>query len=119
VTEDKKKWLTNPGLKCLWLLGSCLLGILAIFLILIFYFMCGCAYEFVKCYVERKFDDEDEDGDFSDRGEKEDRSKNKGMIGFLIALGILCQPLYLIFYMLYGLMECYRRFNCWFYYFDY
>lgn len=38
------------------------------------------------------------------------------LIGFL---GVLCQPLYIMFYVLYGLMECYRRFNCWFYYVDY
>jgi len=34
-------------------------------------------------------------------------------IGFC---GFLIQPLYLLFYILYGIMECYRRFNCWFYY---
>lgn len=30
-----------------------------------------------------------------------------GLVGFMI------QPLYLMFYILYGMMECYRRFGCW------
>ena len=45
--------------------------------------------------------------------------KNKILICIVAVLGVICQPLYLMFYILYGLMECYRRFNCWFYYVDY
>ncbi len=35
----------------------------------------------------------------------------------LACLGILLQPLYLLFYILIGVMECYRRFACWYFYF--
>ena len=50
---------------------------------------------------------------------EKDKCKENSILGLLIFLGVLCQPLYLIFYFLYGLMECYRRFSCWFYYVDY
>lgn len=36
---------------------------------------------------------------------------------FLIVLGIFLQPVYLLFYILLGMMECYRRFACWYFYF--
>ncbi|MCQ2820859.1 MAG: E3 ubiquitin protein ligase [archaeon] len=53
-------------------------------------------------------------------GEENGKKKKKMWIICLLGfLGFLCQPLYLMFYILYGLMECYRRFNCWFYYVDY
>eukprot|EP00340_Litonotus_pictus_P005791 CAMPEP_0170522222 /NCGR_PEP_ID=MMETSP0209-20121228/7684_1 /TAXON_ID=665100 ORGANISM="Litonotus pictus, Strain P1" /NCGR_SAMPLE_ID=MMETSP0209 /ASSEMBLY_ACC=CAM_ASM_000301 /LENGTH=531 /DNA_ID=CAMNT_0010809639 /DNA_START=30 /DNA_END=1625 /DNA_ORIENTATION=- len=35
----------------------------------------------------------------------------------LALLGICLQPLYLLFYILIGMMECYRRFACWYFYF--
>ena len=42
----------------------------------------------------------------------------KILMCILIAcIGLLCQPLYLIFYLLIGMMECYRRFACWYFYF--
>ena len=42
--------------------------------------------------------------------------KNKKLIiGLLIFLGILCQPLYLAFYAIYTLIECYKRINCLFF----
>ena len=49
----------------------------------------------------------------------EKKNNNIFIIIILIILGLICQPLYLLFYILYALMECYRRFNCWFYYVDY
>lgn len=36
---------------------------------------------------------------------------------FLAILGIVLQPVYLLFYILLGMMECYRRFACWYFYF--
>ncbi len=52
--------------------------------------------------------------------EEDDEIKFTGTDWFLMVLigfcGWLLQPMYLLFYILYGLMECYRRFNCWFYY---
>jgi hypothetical protein len=93
-----------------------------------FFALLGCSYEFVKCYLNKKTDEDDEDENDSvseqpqrqnENEEQENREKNYKMIFFIGFLGFLCQPLYLIFYLLYGLMECYRRFNCWCYYIDY
>ena len=137
-SDSGYKWRKNPCLKFLWYLFSCLLGFLAVLLIIVFYLLFGCAYEFIKCYTKKKnIDDDDDDFDGplefygfdldynneesqneSNRNEEEEK-KNKIIIGILIVLGIICQPIYLMFYVLYGLMECYRRFNCWFYYVDY
>ena len=60
------------------------------------------------------------------KNETKDEEIDEGKLEFtktewciLVTIGItgwLIQPLYLLFYILYGIMECYRRFNCWFYY---
>ena len=50
--------------------------------------------------------------------ELKEENKNKNsrlMIGILIFLGVLCQPLYLAFYAIYTLIECYKRLNCLFF----
>ena len=136
-SDSGYKWRKNPCLKFLWYLFSCLLGFLGVILIIVFYLFFGCAYEFVKCYTKKKTIDDDDDEfdspfDFngfdldyniesreeSQKNEEEEK-KSKVVIGLLIFIGIICQPIYLLFYILYGLMECYRRFNCWFYYVDY
>ena len=137
-SDSGYKWRKNPCLKFLWYLFSCLLGFLAVLLIIVFYLLFGCAYEFIKCYTKKKnIDDDDDDFDGplefygfdldynneesqneSNRNEEEEK-KSKVIIAILIVVGIICQPIYLMFYVLYGLMECYRRFNCWFYYVDY
>ena len=124
----------------MWLFLSFFLGLFAICVLIIFFFFFGCPYEFVKCYVNRKTDEDSEANvygqDYEANNVEDNResieventnveqlqsSKGKeyAMLGLLIFLGILCQPIYLIFYTLYGLMECYRRFSCWFYYVDY
>ena len=75
----------------------------------------------MKCYIDRKNRDDDSD-EYNIETEvvsNNQEPKNGYVIFLLIVCGILCQPLYLLFYVLYGLMECYRRFNCWFYYIDY
>ena len=47
----------------------------------------------------------------------EEKNKNsRAIIWLLIFIGILCQPLYLAFYAIYTLIECYKRFNCMFYF---
>lgn len=38
------------------------------------------------------------------------------IISGLLILGILVQPVYLVFKFIELLLECYRRFGCWFYY---
>jgi hypothetical protein len=137
-SDSGYKWRKNPCLKFLWYLFSCLIGFLAVLLIIVFYLLFGCAYEFIKCYTKKKnIDDDDEDFEGplefygfdldynneesqneSNRNEEEEK-KSKIVIAILIVVGIICQPIYLMFYVLYGLMECYRRFNCWFHYVDY
>jgi hypothetical protein len=37
----------------------------------------------------------------------------------LVILGIGLQPVYLLFYLLFAMMECYRRFGCWVFYFSF
>jgi hypothetical protein len=136
-SDSGYKWRKNPCLKFLWYLFSCLIGFLAVILIIVFYLLFGCAYEFVKCYTKKKTIDDDDDEfdspfDFNgfdldyniesreeSQKNEEVEKKSKVVIGLLIFIGIICQPIYLLFYILYGLMECYRRFNCWFYYVDY
>lgn len=120
-------------MKCLWLLASILLGILAFVCIILFFAFFGCAYEFVKCYLNDKdTDDENNDQEMSQYDNRREFEKNQQnpvkaegskckrntIITILIVLGIFCQPLYLIFYLLYALMECSKRFGCWFYYAD-
>ena len=49
-------------------------------------------------------------------GNEEKKKNSKVIIWLLIFLGILCQPLYLAFYAMYTIIECYKRFNCLFYF---
>ena len=49
-------------------------------------------------------------------GNEEVKKNSKLIIWILIFVGILCQPLYLAFYAIYTLIECYKRFNCMFYF---
>lgn len=51
--------------------------------------------------------------------EKEEKCDNE-TICICVILGILgfgLQPVYLMFYLLIAMMECYRRFACWYFYF--
>ena len=141
VNEEKKKCWDNKMLKVLWYLFSCFLGFIAFFFILAFFACFGCSYEFCKCYLERNNkkesdDDDDEESvnevnfdpingvtnetNVNNIDPEEPKSLDKSEILILIVLTILgigMQPLYILFYLLLGLMECYRRFNCWFYYY--
>ena len=155
-TEKTYKIRNNPCLNCIWHLLSCFLGIGMFILIYLFYMFCGCSYEFIKCYQNRR-EQIDDDSDFSindyfdersvnihnrnsylsiDRSRngniyntnniirvnknqlKKEKKDNKYIIALLIFLGILCQPIYLTFYILYALIECYKRLNCLFYFPD-
>ena len=155
--ERTYKIRSNPCLNCIWHLLSCLLGVGMFILIYFFYIVCGCCYEFVKCYLNRNEQNETE-SDFSidaysdersanihnrnsylsmDRSRngnnlyntnniirvnkkelKKKKKDNKYIIVLLILLGVICQPIYLTFYFLYALIECYKRLNCLFYYPD-
>ncbi len=119
-TETTQSIHQSTLYKILWFLLSFVFGIFAIALVFLFFVFCGCSYEFVNCYVSKKTVDV-EDESFSgtvEESEDNDKPKSNYIIFLLILLGIACQPLYLLFYVLYGLMEFYRRFNCWFYYVD-
>ena len=154
-TESTYTIRNNFCLSFLWHMLSCFLYILFFIAIYLFYLFAGCPYEFVKCYLERKNDKENENGNenksnfdsiemYEDNSnengiasrnkrnssanqnninnnnpnEIKEENKNKNsrlMIGILIFLGVLCQPLYLAFYAIYTLIECYKRLNCLFF----
>ena len=155
-TESTYKIRNNLCLSVLWHMLSCFLYILFFIAIYLFYLFAGCPYEFVRCYLERKIEKENENEnksnfdsieiyddnnineyDVGPRNKKnnsnvnqsniynrnnmnessaENNSKNSRLIiGILIFLGILCQPLYLAFYAVYTLIECYKRLNCLFF----
>ena len=153
---------SDKGSKCrqnklchiLWYIMSCVLGLFVILLIMMFYLFFGCAYEFVKCYLndEDVFDeDEEKQSDYSNEFEvkeeqwnkkqetednvykksendrisitnresnNEEKKKDKSiiLIILLIILGFVCQPIYVILYIIYALMQCLKRCNCWLFY---
>ena len=150
-TVSTHKIRNNICLNILWHMLSCFLYILFFIAIYLFYLLAGCPYEFVKCYLERKNDKENENKSNLDsidiyedninefgigirnrrnnsenrnnqinnsndiKGENEEKKNSKLIIGILIFLGILCQPIYLAFYAIYTLIEFYRRLNCLFF----
>ena len=121
-TMSTYKIRNNFCLNILWHMLSCLLYILFFIAIYLFYLFAGCPYEFVKCYLERKINNENESKSNIDSIEIYEENINefgiknsKLIIGLLIFLGILCQPLYLAFYAIYTLIECYKRLNCLFF----
>jgi hypothetical protein len=122
--EPKKtSWWDNKFLKCLWFLLACVLGFFILIGILIFYVVCGAPYELIKCYLEKKCEkgsDEDEDVDIEFQRQpvqnipEEKITKKQIAICILLGFaGILLQPFYILFYILYAIMECYRRLPCW------
>ena len=149
-TMSTYKIRNNFCLNALWHMLSCFLYILFFIAIYLFYLFAGCPYEFVRCYLERKSDNDENKSNtnsieiyeeninefgigFRNRrnafgnqngnnngnnnsNDVENTNKNRRLIiGLLIFLGILCQPLYLAFYAIYTLIECYKRINCLFF----
>jgi hypothetical protein len=110
-------------MKCLWFCLSCILGMFLLILILFFYILCGAPYELIKCYLEKrceKEDDEEEEMDIElgrqnvENPEQEKLTSRQKWICVLLGfVGVLLQPLYLLFYILYAIMEFYRRLPCW------
>lgn len=122
----KKQWWDNKFTKCLWFILSCFLGLLAFILVIFFYLFFGCAYEFIKCYLTKSEDSDEaseasvdyERGNNNQNNSPEDEDlpltrKQKWIVALLGTLGFLMQPLYLMFYLLFAIMECYRRLPCW------
>jgi hypothetical protein len=111
-------------------------------LIIVFFAFFGCAYEFAKCYIDKLENSEDdyenEDNSINNQNPNNQNQENKRnyeinnngekvyiwsrkeklILTLVIIIGEICQPAYLMIYLLYALIECYRRFNCWFYYID-
>ena len=147
-TVSTYKIRNNLCLNILWHMLSCFLYILFFISIYLFYLFAGCPYEFVRCYLEGKNNNDENKSNndsieiyeenvnefgigFRNRGNQENNKNNsnnnnetnneagkknkKLIIGLLIFVGILCQPLYLAFYAIYTLIECYKRINCLFF----
>ena len=151
-TESTYKIRNNFCLSILWHMLSCFLYILFFIAIYLFYLFAGCPYEFVRCYLERKSEKDNDNENKSNfdsieiyednlneygivsknnkrnssvnnqnsnnQNELNEENMNKNsrlIIGILIFFGVLCQPLYLAFYAIYTLIECYKRLNCLFF----
>ena len=151
-TESTYKIRNTFCLSILWHMLSCFLYILFFIAIYLFYLFAGCPYEFVRCYLERKSEKDNDNENKSNfdsieiyednlneygivsknnkrnssvnnqnsnnQNELNEENMNKNsrlIIGILIFLGVLCQPLYLAFYAIYTLIECYKRLNCLFF----
>ena len=147
-TISTYKIRNNICLNILWRMLSCFLYIIFFLSIYLFYLFAGCPYEFVRCYLERKRNKDDNKSNSNsieiyeeninefgigfdnnrdvsgiqnsnknviNNGENE-KKNSKLIIGLLIFIGILCQPLYLAFYAIYTLIECYKRLNCLFFF---
>lgn len=79
--EDKgSKWRQNCFLKCLWYIMSFFLCILVLVLIVLFYMICGCAYEFITCYINGvKKDDVDDEEEEEEEDDIERQTKESDL----------------------------------------
>jgi len=145
--QRESQWYDNTCLTILWYILVFFLAIFAFFLIVVFFAMFGCSYELIKCYLtrnENKDDEEESDAENTNRFTSQfAKNEEEGNINndvnnvpgneaeqpataldyficvLLSFLGLLLQPFYLIFYILYGMMECYRRASCFVYYYSF
>ena len=85
----------NKCLNCLLLFFSFFLAFFLFIFVIVFFFCFGCSYEFVKCYYNKK------------------KSNRKCfIIILLILLGLILQPLFLIFYIMYGIAIIIKNYSC-------
>jgi hypothetical protein len=124
---QEKKWYEDKYLRFVWYFLSCIMWIFVLIGILLFYVFCGAAYELIKCYLypskdDDEYNDSHYDVEYNIRRQQEQEAdqenrvltrREKILCGFLFFLGLLLQPLYLMFYIVYALMQCYRRMPCW------
>jgi hypothetical protein len=126
--NEEKKWYQGKYLRIVWYFLSCFMWIFVLIGILLFYVFCGAAYELINCYLYPIKDDDDEfdyskydyEQNYRAQQERQEQQENRvltrreyiicGLLGFL---GLLLQPLYLMFYVIYALMQIYRRMPCW------
>lgn len=121
----------NPFVLFFWYILVFFMAIFALVGVILFYFFFGAGYELNKCYENRKQGDE-EDSDRSIVVHKEpepvrnvasldeqENERSECLITFgLYALGVLLQPFYILFQGLKFMIECYRKFGCWLYYYS-
>ena len=131
------KILNNSCFQCIWMSFSFLFTIVFLFILFGLYIFFGACYELIKFYNNKKYSSDDDSIIESDLSydvnavrnhrihirDIERQVKNKKKINcnevfiyfFLFILGIIIQPFFLIYKILKSLMECYRRFGCWFF----
>jgi len=130
----------------MWYILSAILAICAFILIIFFFITLGCPFELIKCYITRN-DHKDVENSLAEENshrythnqDKNNNNDDENIMPFqhlevlerpmtncdylmcLIVgvIGLFLQPLYLIFYILYAMMECYRRMSCWMYYYSF
>ena len=110
------------------------MSIFAVALIFVFYALFGACYELLNCYYDKKKNNDesvDENntmphhrnnsilsvGGHSDIEYKKD-VRYYLIITAIILLGIILQPFYLMLKFIEILLECYRRFGCWLYFYS-
>ena len=130
---EKDSLLSNPFIKCLWYICAFFLGILALVLIFIFFALFGATYELMTCYFEKRHnvDASIEENNTMPQNNNSVLSvggaldtENKKDIRYyliitaLVLLGFILQPFYLMLKFIELLLECYRRFGCWLYFYS-
>ncbi len=136
LAEDVER-IENGGccIKCLWYTLSVFLAILAFFGNFLFFALFGLSYELIKCYIEKPKLSEEEEREnrrkdpatleeekrqlaeiFDDRGIRIKTNQVIVICVFIAIGGWFLQPLYVLFYLTYGLLEFYRRVKWIFFY---
>lgn len=110
---------------CLCRIISFFAAIILGVLVLAFFIFFGLAYEFVVLYTNKKIFDEEGYND-EERGMVEDNPDGKilscgdyTVIFFIIIAGLALQPLYLIFYLMWGFMWFIKEYGWWCFIADY
>jgi hypothetical protein len=145
--EKRSSIWNNLAIRFLWFLVVLILGIFAVALYILFFLLFGASYEIINCYLDdrnRKHEEEDENNnvanhrgssfnfnisDISQSSRKKEvrrmsvndeplTNREYTIIGLLVAVGILLQPFYLMLKVIEIMMECYRKFGCWFYFYS-
>ena len=123
---------------CLWKVVCFFLAIIGACFVIAFLFFFGLAYEFVILYFNRKeFIEDDEEFNNYDENqehrmnvelerERRERENNRELecsdyiiLFFIIAAGIALQPLYIMFYVLWGIMWFIKEYGWWCFFFEY
>ena len=116
---------------------SFLFTIVFLFILFGLYIFFGASYELIKFYDSKK--DQSDDDNYNESNlsfdvnvvrnhtihirdierqieiKKKNNCKECFIYFLLFILGLLIQPFFLIYKLLKSLMECYRRFGCWFF----